>query len=59
MLSHGAGACDPSRPYTAHHRWTAILAAHRALLTTTTLANLLGDHSTFQLASISTAASAA
>lgn len=39
----GTGPCDPERPCTAHLRWTAIAAAHRALFSTTTVADLLAD----------------
>lgn len=39
----GAGACNPDRACAAHHRWTAVLAARRVPLTTTTLADLIGD----------------
>ena len=55
----GAGACNPARPCAAHHRWTAILAARRAPLATTTLADLLGDRPTLQPLPIPAAASAA
>ena len=37
----GTGACDPARACVAHHRWTAIAAARRTPLTTTTIADLL------------------
>lgn len=40
----GSAPCDPARPCAAHHRWTAITAARRAPLATTTIADLLaGD----------------
>ena len=38
----GARPCDPAAPCAAHHRWTAITAARRAPLATTTVADLLG-----------------
>ena len=37
----GTSPCDPARPCAAHHAWTAITAARRAPLATTTLADLL------------------
>ena len=42
----GAASCDPARPCAAHHRWTAVVAARRAPLATTTFADLLGDPDT-------------
>jgi Rrf2 family protein len=41
----GTGACNPSCPCAAHHRWTAVLAARRAPLATTTVADLLAGAS--------------
>ena len=38
----GARPCDPAHPCAAHQRWTAITAARRAPLATTTVADLLG-----------------
>ncbi len=38
----GTAPCDARRPCAAHHRWNAIMAARRAPLTTTTVADLLG-----------------
>jgi Rrf2 family protein len=37
----GTAPCDPARPCAAHHCWTAITAARRAPLATTTVADLL------------------
>jgi Rrf2 family protein len=37
----GDGICNPTRPCTAHHRWTAVKDAARAPLDRTTLADLL------------------
>lgn len=42
----GSAPCDPARPCAAHHRWTAVVAARRAPLATTTFADLLGDADT-------------
>ncbi|MGZ8376138.1 MAG: RrF2 family transcriptional regulator [Gemmatirosa sp.] len=40
----GTAPCDPAHPCAAHERWTAVMAARRVPLTTTTLADLLaGD----------------
>lgn len=36
----GGGACDPTRPCTAHLRWTAVTAAARDPFLTTTIADL-------------------
>jgi Rrf2 family protein len=55
----GAGPCNPARPCAAHHRWTAVLAARRAPLTATTLADLLGDRPTTQPHATPAVASAA
>jgi len=38
----GTKPCDPARPCAAHHRWTALTAARREPLATTTVADLLG-----------------
>jgi Rrf2 family protein len=37
----GTRACDPLRPCTAHHRWSAITGARRAAFDGTTVADLL------------------
>ena len=37
----GTGPCDPAHPCAAHERWTAVTAARRTPLTTTTVADLL------------------
>ena len=37
----GAAPCDPAHPCAAHHCWTAITAARREPLATTTVADLL------------------
>ena len=37
----GSVPCDPRRPCTAHHRWTAVKNARRAALADTTVADLL------------------
>ena len=37
----GASPCDPARPCAAHHCWTAVTAARREPLATTTVADLL------------------
>ena len=37
----GNAPCDPARPCAAHHTWTRIVAARRAPLATTTVADLL------------------
>ena len=39
----GDGPCNPDRPCSAHHRWSALKAAARAPLDRTTLADLLSD----------------
>ena len=39
----GDSACDPACPCAAHHRWTAVMVARRAPLTSTTFADLLED----------------
>lgn len=40
----GSAPCNPARPCAAHDRWTAVMAARRVPLVTTTLADLLaGD----------------
>ncbi len=39
----GTVPCDPAHPCAAHHRWTALTAARRAPLATTTFADLLGE----------------
>jgi Rrf2 family protein len=38
----GSGPCDAARACAAHHRWTAVLAARRAPLAATTIAELAG-----------------
>jgi Rrf2 family transcriptional regulator, iron-sulfur cluster assembly transcription factor len=38
----GTAPCDRARPCAAHHRWTALTAARREPLATTTVADLLG-----------------
>lgn len=38
----GTGPCDAAHPCAAHHQWTAILAARRAPLASTTVADLVG-----------------
>lgn len=40
----GTVPCDPAHPCAAHHCWTGIMAARRAPLASTTVADLLGDH---------------
>jgi Rrf2 family iron-sulfur cluster assembly transcriptional regulator len=37
----GTVPCDPRRPCSTHHRWTAVTAARRAALADTTVADLL------------------
>ncbi len=37
----GSAPCNPARPCAAHDRWTAVMAARRAPLVSTTLADLL------------------
>ena len=39
----GTGPCDAAHACAAHRRWTSVLAARRAPLATTTLADLLGS----------------
>ena len=39
----GTGPCDAARACAAHHRWTAVTAARREPLATTTVADLIGD----------------
>ena len=38
----GTGRCNPAEPCAAHQRWTAITAAQREPLASTTVADLLG-----------------
>jgi Rrf2 family transcriptional regulator, iron-sulfur cluster assembly transcription factor len=43
----GNGACNSTRPCTAHHAWSAVQSARRAPLDSTTVASLLrGDNRT-------------
>ena len=39
----GTGPCDAARPCSAHHRWSAVMAARQAPFATTTIADLLGQ----------------
>jgi Rrf2 family protein len=39
----GTTPCDPTRPCTAHSRWTAVQQARRAPLASTTVADLLDE----------------
>lgn len=39
----GNAPCDRQHPCIAHERWTAVVKAQRTALTSTTLADLLGD----------------
>lgn len=47
----GSKPCDPTHPCSAHARWTALRAARRAPLATTTFADLLDDTPTLPRAS--------
>ena len=39
----GNSACNPEQPCAGHHRWVVIAMAQRAPLTSTTIADLIGE----------------